>query len=377
MARDPKPGADAREPEEALEDRRDPGDRGRARHAPRVHSTGRHGGFGNGRSLAGPYLVGAPITFTSTNPCTVACRLIWTYRNGTRLGVALGEGTSVTPSFSTPGLKTVELRLTETCVGTTRLVCSSVAVVSIDVRQAPTATDTTAPTFSLSGVEAEATGPTTPVNYTFQATDPDDAVVSQACAPAPGTAFPVGTSTVTCSATDSHGNVGTQGFDIVVTDTTGPAVTVPGMTTAEATSPDGAPVGFAVTANDLVDGPVVPTCSPTSGSVFAVGTTTVSCTATDAHGNVSTAGFPVNVASAGDQLGVVRDKVATFHLRNRKLLTRIDGTIGAVGRSNLRCRALIGLRQDIIGSIRQEMTWGQRVWLRSELAHIASASGCG
>ena len=319
------------------------------------------------------------ITFTSTTPCTVACRLIWTYRNGTRLGDALGEGTSVTTSFSTPGLKTVELRLTETCVGTSRLVCSSVALVSIDVHQAPPApnTDTTAPTFSLSGVEAEATGPTTPVHYTFQATDPDDAVVSQACAPAPGTAFPVGTSTVTCSATDSHGNVGTQGFDIVVTDTTGPAVTVPGMTTAEATSPEGAPVGFAVTANDLVDGPVVPTCSPTSGSVFAVGTTTVSCTATDAHGNVSTAGFPVNVASAGDQLGAVRDKVATFHLRNRKLLTRIDGTIGAVGRSNLRCRALIGLRQDINGSIRQEMTWGQRVWLRSELAHIASASGCG
>jgi len=113
----------------------------------------------------GPHLVGQPITFTSTNPCTVACRLIWTYLNGTRLGVALGEGTSVTTSLSTHGLKTVELSLTETCVGTTRLVCSSVAVVSVDVQQAPPppTTDSTAPAFALSGVEAEATGPTTPV----------------------------------------------------------------------------------------------------------------------------------------------------------------------------------------------------------------------
>ena len=245
----------------------------------------------------------------------------------------------MTTSFSTPGLKTVDLRLTETCVGTTRLVCGGVAwSLSIDVRQAPTATDTAAPhVLAVRCRGRSRTGPTTPVNYTFQATDPDDAVVSRAlAAPAPGTAFPVGTSTVTCSATDSHGNVGTQGFDIVITDTTGPAVTVPGMTTAEATSPDGAPVGFAVTANDLVDGPLVrrarrhlARCSPWARRRLV--------TATDAHGNVSTAGFPVNVASAGDQLGAVHDKVATFHLRNRKLLTRIDGTIGAVGRSNLRC----------------------------------------
>src|SRR3954451_6842162 len=154
----------------------------------------------------GPYLVGEPITFTSTTPCTVACRLIWTFLNGTRLGDALGEGTSVTTSFATPGLKTVELQLKETCVGTTQLVCTSVALVSVDVQAAtagdpPTGQDTTAPAFALSGVQTEATGATTPVNYTFAATDPDDAVVAQSCSPAPGTAFPVGTSPVTCTAT--------------------------------------------------------------------------------------------------------------------------------------------------------------------------------
>src|SRR3954453_14110745 len=45
----------------------------------------------------GPYLVDTPITFfTSATPCTINCRLIWKYLNGTRLGDQLGEGLSVT-----------------------------------------------------------------------------------------------------------------------------------------------------------------------------------------------------------------------------------------------------------------------------------------
>ena len=243
----------------------------------------------------GPYLIGKPINFTSTTPCTVACRLVWKLVNGTRLGDALGEGTSVTTSFDTPGVKTVELRLTESCVGTTRLVCDRIALVSVDVEAAPTAEDTTAPTFSLSGTETEATGASTPVNYTFTASDPDDAVASQSCAPAPGSTFAVGTSPVTCTAIDSHGNVGTQSFDIVVSDTTGPALTVPGTTTREATSPAGAAVAFATSATDLVDGEVSTTCSPESASTFPLGSTAVTCTATDALGNTNSASFDVVV----------------------------------------------------------------------------------
>ncbi len=243
----------------------------------------------------GPYVIGKPITFTSTTPCTVACRLVWKLLDGTRLGDALGEGTSVTASFESPGVKTVQLRLTENCVGTTRLVCDRIALVSVDVQAAPTAEDTTAPTFSLSGTETEATGPSTPVNYTFTASDPDDAVVAESCAPAPGSTFAVGTSPVTCTATDSHGNVNTQTFDIVVSDTTGPALTVPDTTTQEATSPAGAAVAFTASAVDLVDGAVSTTCSSESASTFPLGSTPVVCTATDALGNTNSANFDVVV----------------------------------------------------------------------------------
>ncbi len=282
----------------------------------------------------GPYLVGEPITFTSTTPCTDACRLFWTFLNGTRLGDALGEGTSVTTSFDTPGLKSVELRLTQICVGSTRLVCDSIAVVSVDVQAAPPAVDpppvadTTAPTFSLAGTEIEATGPSTAVNYTFTARDPDDAVVSQSCTPAPGSVFSVGTSPVTCTATDSHGNVGTHSFDVVVTDTTAPALTLPSPITVNATSSAGAVVTYAATASDVVDAAVTPDCTPASGSVFAVGTTEVSCTASDAHGNTSAArSFTVRVTRhfhelAVAELGAVRLQAATTFQPNLILLER-------------------------------------------------------
>lgn len=245
----------------------------------------------------GPYFVGQPITFTSTTPCTVNCRLTWKYLNGTRLGDQIGEGVSVQDTFSTPGLKTVQLRLTEQCVGTSRLVCASFAEVSVNVEDVPQPVDTTAPTITAAGLDVEATGPLTVVDYAVGATDPDDAVISTSCSPARGQAFPVGTTPIDCTAVDSNGNVGTATFDVVVHDTTGPAISVPfGSVAAEATSADGAAVDYAVSATDLVDGGVPVTCSTPPGATFPIGSTIVTCAATDTRGNGSLAQFEVVVS---------------------------------------------------------------------------------
>jgi hypothetical protein len=193
-------------------------------------------------------------------------------------------------------VKTVQLDLNELCVGTSRLTCSSFAYVSVFVEEVRTPNDTTPPTFTVSGLEAEATGPTTIVNYTFNATDPDDAVVSQSCTPAPGSSFAVGSTTIDCTAIDAHGNAGNETFAVVVSDTTAPELTVPGPTTTEATSPAGAAVDFAVSATDAVDGPLAPSCSKASGSTFPVGSTTVDCTVTDSNGNIGSASFRVTVS---------------------------------------------------------------------------------
>ncbi len=138
------------------------------------------------------------------------------------------------------------------------------------------------------------------VTFSASATDNVDGPLTPTCTPPSGSTFPITVTTVTCTATDAHGNTGTDSFTITVHDTTKPTVSVPADITADATSPNGASVSFTATANDNIDGSIVATCNPASGATFPIGTTTVACTATDAHGNAGNASFKVTVKdSAG------------------------------------------------------------------------------
>ena len=131
-----------------------------------------------------------------------------------------------------------------------------------------TVVDTTAPELRLpDDITAEATGPDgAVVDYDVSARDAADDDVDIDCAPAPAGTFPLGTTSVDCTATDDHGNATPGTFDVTVVDTTAPALTVPDDVTAEATGPDGASVTWTTSARDLVDGPLTPTCTPASGS---------------------------------------------------------------------------------------------------------------
>jgi hypothetical protein len=142
-------------------------------------------------------------------------------------------------------------------------------------------------------ITAEATGPTgAAVTYTVTA---DGADTGPTCSPASGSTFPIATTTVTCTATNIVGT-STGTFTVTVQDTTPPTLNLTNLT-REATGPNGATVNYTSleTATDLVDGPVTPVCSPASGTVFALGTTTVNCTATDAHGNSASGSFTIKV----------------------------------------------------------------------------------
>ncbi len=69
--------------------------------------------------------------------------------------------------------------------------------------------------------------------------------------------------------------------------------------TAVATSENGTSVTFtAPTATDIVDGTVTATCDKASGSTFPLGTTTVTCSATDKAGNTDTKSFKITVTTA-------------------------------------------------------------------------------
>jgi hypothetical protein len=111
--------------------------------------------------------------------------------------------------------------------------------------------------------------------------------------------FPIGTTTVTCTATDTAGNTGSDSFVVTVRDTTAPALEVSADKTGSADGSTGSVVTYtAPTATDAVDGAVAATCLPASGSQFPADTvTTVTCTASDAHANRRTATFTVTVGS--------------------------------------------------------------------------------
>ncbi len=146
------------------------------------------------------------------------------------------------------------------------------------------------------------------VDFKPAATDIVDGDVTPVCTPAPHSAFRLGVTTVSCTAKDAHGNSSSAHFDVNVVDTTGPTVTVPAGLTVEATSARGAVVRYSVSANDIVSGPAVTTCSPLAG-LFPLGQTTVTCSATDTRGNRGTAGFTVNVV---DRTGPTLSLPASF-----------------------------------------------------------------
>jgi hypothetical protein len=170
-------------------------------------------------------------------------------------------------------------------------------------------TNTATATFLVSVVDETAPDVTVPADITVEgnvlggakvdfaasATDAVSGALDVMCTPPAGSVFPVGETTVDCSATDDAGNEGTASFLVTVTDETPPDLTVPGTVTEEGNVFGGAVVEFTVLATDIVSGDLVATCSPASGATFIVGSTPVSCSATDQAGNSTTAGFNVVV----------------------------------------------------------------------------------
>ncbi|XP_033642798.1 uncharacterized protein LOC117302922 [Asterias rubens] len=129
---------------------------------------------------------------------------------------------------------------------------------------------------------------------------------------ASGDRYPVGTTTVNCTASDSVPNTATKQFTITVVDNEPPTVTcpTPGPVTFVETGVTSAIVSWTQlpTANDVVDGPILAAniicentalVAVTSGSSYPIGTTTVTCKASDAALNEGVCSFDVAVEVCG------------------------------------------------------------------------------
>jgi hypothetical protein len=161
-----------------------------------------------------------------------------------------------------------------------------------------TVEDTTAPVITApEGISEEATSPTgRVVTYNAWASDAVSGSLVPSCSPVGGSLFPLGSTAVTCSASDAAGNPAQVVFLVTVADTTAPVITVPDDISEQATSPAGRVVTYNATAHDAVSGSLVPSCSPVSGSTFPIGTTDVSCMVSDAAGHVGEAHFSVSIS---------------------------------------------------------------------------------
>lgn len=162
-----------------------------------------------------------------------------------------------------------------------------------------TVVDTTAPTITLPNeLAAEATSAAgATVNYEVSATDTVDTAPAVNCSRRSGFTFPIGTTTLECTAADDFDNRATKSLTITVADTMPPRLDVPGdgVITEDAVSREGARVDYALSASDVVDTQPAIECDRDSGSTFPIGTTTVECRARDRAGNESTRTLTIDI----------------------------------------------------------------------------------
>jgi hypothetical protein len=158
--------------------------------------------------------------------------------------------------------------------------------------------DTTAPVLTLQDlvtVEARSAAGAT-VFYPVTIAD-DDLSATLVCTPHYGSVFPLGSTTVACTGEDSSGNVSTGTFTVAVVDTTPPTLAnLPPDVAIEAMGSTGSPFVWSTpTATDQVSGILPVSCAPASETLFPLGVTPVSCTATDGAGNTMPYTFTVTV----------------------------------------------------------------------------------
>ena len=167
-------------------------------------------------------------------------------------------------------------------------------------------------------------------------------------------------------------------------DTTPPAVYVPAGLTVNATGPAGAAAAFEATASDDVDGPLAPLCAPASGSAFPIGSTVVSCAATDAAGNTGSASFTVIVRGASPQLDTLTADVQSFNLQqgiSNSLDAKLANVRAALNSANsgdvaTACNKLGSFIHEVGAQAGNKLTPDQANYLIGEANRIGAVLGC-
>jgi hypothetical protein len=237
-----------------------------------------------------PNLVGMPgdVSLTTNNP------------SGTTLTYV--PPTAVDVADPSPTVACVPASGTAISVGSTTVICTATDASgkhASDTFQANVHLNT-APNLSLpNDITREATNAAgATASFTVTATDADDgSSLTPTCSPVSGSTFPLGTTTVSCTVTDSGGLKDSGSFQVTVADTTAPVMPNIADFAVTTNDPTGKIVDYGyISLVEAVDPSPSVVCLPASGSKFPIGTTTVMCTARDASGNQSSMSFKITVS---------------------------------------------------------------------------------
>jgi uncharacterized delta-60 repeat protein len=182
----------------------------------------------------------------------------------------------------------------------------------------------------------------------------------------------------------AYTGLGAQDFAVAryigdATDATPPTLHVPDAMDVNATSPIGAAVTYTATATDDTDPTPVVACTPSSGSTFAIGTTIVTCTATDAAGNEASATFTVHVKDAREQLDAMIVLISADGLGpGSSLAKELQSARAALLAANqsATCRILSAFAYDVRAIAGKSLTADQATELMTAATRIRAVLGC-
>jgi hypothetical protein len=139
------------------------------------------------------------------------------------------------------------------------------------------------------------------VHYEVTVTDNKDPNPSLTCSPISGAIFALGTTLVTCLASDWKDNTSSGSFEVSVIDTIAPVLLLPADIVLFSTVETGMTVNYIASAHDAISGDLEVNCYPVSGDDFPVGNTRVDCATLDDNGNSSEGYFAVLIELDADQ----------------------------------------------------------------------------
>src|SRR5206468_3664410 len=125
------------------------------------------------------------------------------------------------------------------------------------------------------------------VTFTVNAAD-SCGVTNLVSSPPGGSTFPVGTTTVTSTATDASGNQSSCTFTVTVTDSQPPQITCPPLLTVTANSGACSATNVTLTTPQTSDNCGATTITNNAPASFPVGTNFVTWTVRDTAGNTAT-----------------------------------------------------------------------------------------